>query len=389
MGRLIIASCLTATLTRDTTAPTVVSVDSAASKPTGAAKVDYVITFSEPITGVDISDLHLRHDQGGGSSVQNVSGSGSTYAVTVAIGFRSGTLRLEVLGDGTIEDRAANPLGDGFTTDAPVAVGPLALTAPFALQEAQQAQKAWAECLETPVALTNSIGMRLVFVPPGEFQMGVPSRALRHLAPLHSIRITKPFYLAATEVTQEQWESVMRTKPWIGHSFGWEWADLAASWMSWDDAQEFCRRLSEKEGVTYRLPTEAEWEYACRAGTTSAFSFGDDASRLGEYAWFRENVEDIGGRLGPRPVGQKKPNAFGLYDMHGNVGEWCQDYYGKDYYASSPRDDPPGPLQGSTRVWRGGNWDRNSRQCESWWRCNDEGNGTFEAGLRVARSAVR
>ena len=359
-----VGSMVSATLTWDTAAPTVVSVDSEDSKPTNAAEIDYVVTFSEPVSGVDVRDFSLTHDQGGlRSSVQNVSGNGSRYTVTVTIGFFGGTLRLDVLNDGTIEDRAGNPLGGGFTTAALVPVGPFLPVVPFDLQEAQLAQESWANHLGTDFTLTNSIRMKLVLIPPGEFVMGSPEgeRYRKGDELQHRIRITKPFYLQTTEVTQGQWEALMGTKPWSRMDYrkagGREYAvkegqEYAATHVSWEDAQEFCQRLSEKESITYRLPTEAEWEYACRAGTTTAYCFGDDRSQLGQYAWF-------GGwttRAGDAPVtevGLKKANAFGLYDMHGNVSESCQDWYDEDYYANSPPSDPPGPAGGSLRVSRG------------------------------------
>jgi formylglycine-generating enzyme required for sulfatase activity len=117
---------------------------------------------------------------------------------------------------------------------------------------------------------------------------------------------------------------------------------------------EFCRRLSKQEDVEYRLPTEAEWEYACRAGTTTAYSFGDDESKLGQYAWYRKNAWDIGEEYAHR-VGQKLPNPWGLYDMHGNVWEWCQDWYGP-YGSEKVVSDPMGPAQGEGRVLRGGSF---------------------------------
>jgi formylglycine-generating enzyme required for sulfatase activity len=163
--------------------------------------------------------------------------------------------------------------------------------------------------------VSNSIGMRMVLIPAGEFKIGATEA-----------RITKPFHLGATEVTQGQWEAVMETRPWKGESNVKEGRDYPATYVSWEDAVEFCRKLSEKEVLKeaeqYRLPTEAEWEYACRAGTTTAYHFGDDTSRLGEYAWYEGNAYDIGEKYAHQ-VRQKKPNPWGLYDMHGNVWEWC------------------------------------------------------------------
>jgi formylglycine-generating enzyme required for sulfatase activity len=232
--------------------------------------------------------------------------------------------------------------------------------------------------------------MKLVLVPPGEFMMGSPESdedASVREQPQHKVRITQPFYLGVTEVTQGQWESVMETRPWEGEKYVKEGTDYAATWVSWEDAQEFCRKLSETEGVAYRLPTEAEWEYACRAGTTTVYHFGNDESDLGDYGWFEDNAADVGEEYAHQ-VGLKKPNAFGLYDMHGNVWEWCQDWYAEDYYANSPTDDPQGPSEeGSYRVDRGGSWYGAARLCRSanrsWYDPSDR---YGSLGFRVARS---
>jgi formylglycine-generating enzyme required for sulfatase activity len=145
----------------------------------------------------------------------------------------------------------------------------------------------------------------------------------------------------------------MGTEPWKGKQYVKEGPSYAATYVSWDDAIAYCKKLSEKEGKTYRLPTEAEWEYACRAGTQTAWSFGDDEKELGDYAWYDENAEFIGEDYAHQ-VGLKKPNAFGLFDMHGNVDEWCHDYWGDYYYKQSPEKDPTGPASGDSRVLRGG-----------------------------------
>jgi formylglycine-generating enzyme required for sulfatase activity len=148
-------------------------------------------------------------------------------------------------------------------------------------------------------------------------------------------------------ITQAQWEAVMGENPskFKGRS-------NPVENVSWDDIQVFIKRLNQKEGTNkYRLPTEAEWEYAARAGTTSAYSFGDDADSLGRYAWYDGNSGDK-----THPVGQKQPNPWGLHDMHGNIKEWVQDWYDQDYYAKSPARDPRGPSGGLFRVLRGGGW---------------------------------
>jgi formylglycine-generating enzyme required for sulfatase activity len=186
-------------------------------------------------------------------------------------------------------------------------------------------------------------GMEFVLIPAGTFQMGSnDSDANKNEKPVHTVRITKPFYLGKYEVTQDQWQAVMGTN--LSNFTGDP--NRPVENVSWEDVQEFIRRLNSREGRTiYRLPTEAEWEHAARAGTTTRWSFGDDASQLGRYAWYGDKA------AGPRyPVGQLQPNHWGLYDMHGNVLEWGQDWSGS--YASGTTDDPPGPPRALT-AWFG------------------------------------
>jgi len=234
--------------------------------------------------------------------------------------------------------------------------------------------------------LTNSIGMKLKLIPAGEFQMGSPANEEdreddeHH----HRVRITKPFYLGVYEVTQGQWEAVMETRPWSDKGYVKEGPDYAASYVSWDAAREFCELLSKREGKTYRLPTEAEWEYSCRGGTTTAYHFGNNASRLGEYAWYEVNASDVDEQYSHR-VGQKKANPFGLHDMHGNVWEWCQDWYESGYYKASPVDDPTGPSTASYRVFRGGSWFSFAGLCRSAFRGGYAPTiRNFTLGFRVA-----
>jgi len=217
--------------------------------------------------------------------------------------------------------------------------------------------------------IVNSIGMLLVPIPPGQFQMGSPDsdkNARDDEKPQHLVKITKPFYLSVYEVTQQQFEKVMGVRPWQGKANVRDGPDYAATYVTWNDAVEFCRKLSEQEGVEYRLPTEAQWEYACRAGTTTLYSFGDDVSKLGQHAWYQENESSDVSELYAHRVGQKLPNPWGLYDMHGNVAEWCQDWYvggyGSEYvggYGSEKAvSDPMGPVQQGIffRVLRGGSF---------------------------------
>jgi sulfatase modifying factor 1 len=269
----------------------------------------------------------------------------------------------------------------------------------------------------------NSIGMKLVLVPAGEFMMGAEedrSDTLNYFPycdpkwldgelPRHKVRITKPFYMGQYEVTlgqfltfyhdaryqtdierdgQPSWGysngRLIESNNWRPWAPGWEIGnDHPVVYVSWNDAKAFCDWLSKKEGKTYRLPTEAEWEYACRAGSNSRYYFGNDPEELVRYAnvadadrkalspnaiiaSFDENgkktdkqipfpfVSRRDGYPWTAPVGKFQPNAFGLYDMHGNAWEWCSDWYGEGYYAKSPVDDPQGPSAGSSRVSRGG-----------------------------------
>ncbi len=206
--------------------------------------------------------------------------------------------------------------------------------------------------------MTDSIGMRFVLIPAGEFMMGSPDGdedADDDERPQHRVRITKPFYLSVHEVTQEQYEQAMGKRPWSGQQYVKSGADYPATYVSWEDAVAFCEKLSAIEGCTYRLPTEAEWEDACRAGSTTSFFFGDDYSALGNHAWYDENAWSTGEPYA-HGVGEKKANGWGLYDMHGNVWEWCLDWYGEGYYKESPVDDPTGAGSGEFRVLRGGSW---------------------------------
>jgi len=231
---------------------------------------------------------------------------------------------------------------------------------------------------------TNSIGMRFVLIPAGEFMMGSPdsdSEAEADERPQHRVRITKPFYLGVHEVTQEQYAAVMGNCPWKGEPRVKEGSDYPATYVSWGDAVAFCEKLSAREGCTYRLPTEAEWEYACRAGSTRS-CFGDDPLALDNYAWY----DEWPARQYARSVGQKKPNGWGLLDMHGNVWECCADWYDPDYYANSPTVDPTGPSAIPFRVLRGGSWRSYARGVRSASRdLSGPGDRHFYLGFRCAQ----
>ena len=240
---------------------------------------------------------------------------------------------------------------------------------PKAAKEAVAAQKG------LPVEITNSIGMKLVLIAAGEFMMGSPDSdrdADNDEKPQHKVRITKPFYLGVHEVTQQQYEKVIGENP-----SEFKGAGNPVETVSWDDAVEFCKKLSAKEGKTYRLPTEAEWEYACRAGTTTQWSCGDE-STLRDYAWYGDNSE-----LATHGVGDRMPNSWGLCDMHGNVDEWCEDWFG--HYPAEHVTNPRGPSQATYRVLRGGCWDDVAGYCRAAFRRRGgPGNRNDYLGFRVA-----
>ncbi len=216
--------------------------------------------------------------------------------------------------------------------------------------------------------ITNSIGIKLILIPKGVFTMGSsPSEAGRvDDEEQHQVTISQDYYLGAMEVTQGQYLKVMKTNPsyFQKRSIGGSDSSMyPVDSVSWEDAMDFCKGLSElpeekKAGRVYRLPTEAEWEYACRAGSKSTFSSGDSADSLASSAWFGNNSN---GRT--HPVGEKKANAWGLYDMHGNVWEWCSDWYGT--YPTKAITDPIGTDKGYYIVSRGGCWHCGVTYCRS------------------------
>lgn len=250
--------------------------------------------------------------------------------------------------------------------------------------EAREKQRQAAESLGVPVNdmldLAPGITMKLALIPAGTFTMGT-DRGWGWEGPPHRVTLSTSFNMGATEVTNSQWFAVMNTEPWSGHDFTNGAADIAATYISWDDATAFCRALSKKTGRKVRLPTEAEWEYACRAGTTTDFSFGDDIWYLGDYAWYRQNTESRG-EYYAHPVGTKKPNTWGLYDMHGNVWEWCADWFAYSYPYADVRD-PKGPAKGDGRVIRGGSWEFHAGQCRSGRRGACYFYGNHRRGFRV------
>jgi formylglycine-generating enzyme required for sulfatase activity len=258
-------------------------------------------------------------------------------------------------------------------------------------------------------------GIRLKLIPANKFLRGSPDGegdANEH--PLREIQISRPFYLGIHEVTQSQYQAVMGQNPSYFSSTGGGKDTVgnqstdqhSVETVSWLDAVRFCNTLSEEEGLTpfyaiqgttvsvpdwrgkgYRLPTEAEWEYACRAGSTAKYSFGDDPKELKEHAWYDGNSK-INGSYATRPVGEKRENKFGLFDMHGNVWEWCWDRYEQGYYEISSDVDPRGPDSSSAlvRVLRGGSYLVSPTVLRAAGRWLDPGFGYSSNGFRLART---
>ena len=287
---------------------------------------------------------------------------------------------------------------------------PAPTLAPFDREAAWQSQEKWSAYLGRPVRQTNAINMELALISPGEFVMGSPETELERGADelQHTVRITEPFYLGAYPVTQAEFSRVMNCNPsqFTEAELGHDTSRFPVEMVSWYDALEFCNKLSARDGrppyysltlvkldergfikwasvevlggVGYRLPTEAEWEYACRAGTPTATAFGESLSSM--QANFNGNSPYGPAVRGPflgrtSAVGCYPSNGFGLYDMHGNVWEWCWDGSDEDYYRISPVEDPTGPEHAVNRVIRGGCW-------------RDRGAGT-PGGSGFCRSAAR
>jgi formylglycine-generating enzyme required for sulfatase activity len=327
---------------------------------------------------------------------------------------------------------------------------PLAI-APFDAPQARVHQDAWAKHLGQPLRATNSLGMTLILIPPGEFMMGGSRESLVETAawadtkrqlpagierrriesdeqPPHRVRITQPFRIGATEVTIGQFrrfvvatqyvteterfgggnsgktdETVVEKKSALWNTPGYKVTDDSpVTQITWNDMVAFCNWLSAQEKLApsyrlddrqafqlipgtngYRLPTEAEWEYSCRAGTTTQFWFGNDRQLLADYAWYEDSADHVGAQA----VGTKPANPFGLHDMCGNVWERCQDWHDAKWYARSPIDDPAGPESGGTKVVRGGGWHYFDLHCRSAYRNHYKlVSRTGNTGFRIVRA---
>lgn len=300
-------------------------------------------------------------------------------------------------------------------------VAPALAIAPFDETQALAHQTAWAKYLDLPIGIENEIGMRLRLIPPGEFQQGaseqeveefsqLEGRSLATDGPQHRVRLTRPFYIGVSEVTQSEYQAVVGSNPSMFSPTG-EFAERVAGSdttqhpvenVTWFDAIEFCNALSVREKLTpcyerngddvtvvtgagYRLPTEAEWEFACRAGTETPWSFGGQEAPFEQFAWVAGN-----GEFRSHPVRQLAPNAFQLHDLHGNLWEWCQDVFDPRYYESLTdplTTDPSGPPPAGVRCMRGGVWDNSIRLCRSAHRgANQPTAHNASIGFRVART---
>jgi len=304
----------------------------------------------------------------------------------------------------------AFPVNEGQDSDLVQWNALIHLPSLFSKQNAVRVQQAWSRKLGIPVREENGIGMRMRMIPPGQFIMGSSPEAPRHEADEieHCVVLTVPFRVAETEVTQKMFEDVMGTNP---SHFSKSPPTSSVEMVTWFDAIEFCNRLSKHEGIEpfyrvsavkkdgtrivsakvsalggdgYRLLSEAEWEYCCRAGTNSYWSSGNDELGAHQVGWLPDEQTES-----PMPVGQKLPNSFGLYDMHGNVWEWVHDWYDTEYYPVSPFYDPRGPKDGKLKVFRGGSYDHRFTPLHG----NSTNRGKmppetydYDRGFRVARS---
>ncbi len=283
--------------------------------------------------------------------------------------------------------KATTPTASVRTPTPPLA------KAPFNATQAKAHQEAWAKHLGIEVETTNSVGMKMILIPPGEFLMGSTDEQIdaalkvageiradqlskdrieKSERPQHKVTITKPFLMSATEATvgqfkkfaastgyQTEAEKVAESKTYLSPGYTVT-DDLPAAFITWNDAVAYCKWIGEQESTSYRLPTEAEWEYACRAGTTTQYSFGDDVALADQYGWYTKNASGKS-----HPVGTKLPNGFGLFDMHGNLYEWCGDYFDEKWYSTSTPNNPDGPPVGSDRVFRGGSCSSFPTSCRS------------------------
>ena len=249
----------------------------------------------------------------------------------------------------------------------------------------------WKKEYKNKIVVVNDISFKMIYIEAGTFIMGATDEqigAFDDESPAHQVTLTKDYYMGETEVTQALWYAVMGQKPTADVS-AWSSTyglgdNYPAYYISWNDCQEFISKLNQLSGLTFRLPTEAEWEYAARGGnkaTTQTLYSGSNT--IGYVAWYTSNCSSS-----TQEVAGKAANVLGLYDMGGNVWEWCNDWYGSSYYSSNPRTDPTGPTSGSYRVLRGGSWDYNATRCRVAYRnYSSVATRYSRGGMRLALTA--
>ena len=318
--------------------------------------------------------------------------------------FGRGQVRIEVTAEGYEPATQSARLQPGEWTQVvlelepePAPVRPEPVPLPPGDQESRPEPAVTLPGQSLTARLPGGATMEFVWIEPGTFTMGSSQKEIEALigthlgsgftneGPRHQVTIRRGYYLGKYEITQEQWEAVMGTAPWSGKVHVQPNPNHPAVYTSWEDVQEFMQRLNTAAGEElYRLPTEAEWEFACRAGTTTWWSFGDDEGDLGAYAWYEDNAWNAGLQYA-QPVGTRLPNPWGLHDMHGNVFEWCQDWFGP--YSDASQEDPTGPPSGFVRVVRGGFLSGGARHVRS--ACRYSGlrvDRVYHVGARLVRT---
>ncbi len=231
---------------------------------------------------------------------------------------------------------------------------------------------------EDTTIYANGVPIEMIYVQHGTFTMGATpeqgSDAYGDEKPAHSVTLTNDYYMGKYEVTQKLWKAVMWSNP-----SDFKGDDLPVEYVSWDDIQWFLKKLNQLTGKNFRLPTEAEWEYAARGGNKSRGYKYSGSNNIDEVAWYDDNSGSK-----PHAVGTKQANELGIYDMSGNVDEWCQDWYDSSYYSKSPSTNPTGPSSGSDRVYRGGSWNSHASVCRVSFRSCTPDDRCCLIGFRLA-----
>ena len=350
-------------------------------QPEYIANVRFLDLTGAQVTDDDLQCLHdLRHLE-----FLDISGSGDGITSEAVAELQEALPNCEII-------REFDVLWGDVPTSNPADPFPIAF-APFTAEKAKWYQQRWADHLGVPVEFTNSIGMKMVLIPPGEFMMGATEEqaadmlkaaekngpdwapsTITNALPQHKVRITRPFYLAIHELTRGQFRAFVNATNYKTKAELNGIEEIPIRNVTWGNSVAFCKWLSNEEAQTYTLPTEAQWEFACRAGSTTLWHFGDDQSKLEDYGWLKPWSEEK-----PQLVGQKLPNSFGLFDMYGNVEEWCLDWYSRDYYRSSAINDPTGPEHGN-----GNSADGRPLGVVRGWQFKQSGSGPFASWGRGA-----